>query len=94
MDSLKLEKNKLQIFKTNNNQSHGSGGKSGSFFFFTEDRKFIIKSMTKKEKVNLMNALPQITEFLGKNNGKSLISRIYGVYQVHYPGMAPIYLML
>ena len=61
MDSLKLEKNKLQIFKTNNNQSHGSGGKSGSFFFFTEDRKFIIKSMTKQEKVNLMNTLPQIT---------------------------------
>jgi hypothetical protein len=38
MKSVKLESNKMQIFKTNNNESHGSGGKSGSFFFFTEDR--------------------------------------------------------
>ena len=50
MNSIKLEQNKMQIFKTNENQSHGSGGKSGSFFFFTEDKKYIIKSMTEKEK--------------------------------------------
>jgi hypothetical protein len=38
MKSVKPQSNKMQIFKTNRNQSHGSGGKSGSFFFFTEDR--------------------------------------------------------
>jgi hypothetical protein len=38
MKSVMLESNKMQIFKTNNNESHGTGGKSGSFFFFTQDR--------------------------------------------------------
>jgi hypothetical protein len=55
---MKPESNKMQIFKASNNESHGSGGKSGSFFFFTEDRRFIVKTMTKLEKANLMEMLP------------------------------------
>ena len=46
MKSVKPQLNKMQIFKTNSDQSHSSGGKSGSFFFFTEDRQFIIKTMS------------------------------------------------
>lgn len=87
MKSVKAEHNKMQIFKTNSNQQHGSGGKSGSFFFFTEDRKFIIKSLTKKEKFNLMKLLPSKVEYLKKFQGKSIISRVYGLYKVQYPGM-------
>jgi hypothetical protein len=49
MKSVKPQLNKMQIFKTNQNESHGTGGKSGSFFFFTEDRQFIIKTMTPQE---------------------------------------------
>ena len=94
MKSVKPQLNKMQIFKTNQNRSHGSGGKSGSFFFFTEDRKFIIKTMTKQEKKNLMKILPQMTKFIMETGGKSLISRVYGVYKVQYPGMASIFLML
>jgi 1-phosphatidylinositol-4-phosphate 5-kinase len=84
----------MQIFKTNRDEKHGSGGKSGSFFFFTEDRKFIIKTMTSKEKVNFIKFLPQMTKFIMETGGKSLISRVYGLYRVKYPGMAPIFLML
>jgi hypothetical protein len=29
-----------------------------------------------------------------ETGGKSLISRVYGLYRVKYPEMAPIYLML
>jgi hypothetical protein len=58
MISMKPDSNKMQILKASNNESHGNGGKSGSFFFFTEDRRFIVKTMTKKEKVNLMEMLP------------------------------------
>lgn len=94
MMSVKPQLNKLQIFKSNQNQSHDDGGKSGSFFFFTEDKKFIIKTMTNSEKKTLLRMLPSMTEFIMKTGGKSLISRIYGLYMVEYPGMNKIYLML
>jgi len=41
--------NRHQIFKANQGQKHNSGGKSGSFFFFTEDRQYIIKTIKKSE---------------------------------------------
>jgi 1-phosphatidylinositol-4-phosphate 5-kinase len=82
MKSVKAENNKMQIFKTNNYQKHGTGGKSGSFFFFTEDKKFIIKSLTKKEKKNLMTMLPNLVSHIEMTNGKSIISRVYGLFKV------------
>ena len=94
MKSVKPELNRMQIFKTNSNQSHGNGGMSGSFFFFTEDKKYIIKTMTFQEKKNLMTMLPNITKYMIETNGRSLISRVYGVYKVKYPGMNRIYLMI
>ena len=50
--------------------------------------------MTKSEKDNLMEMLPKVTKFIMDTGGKSLISRVYGVYKVQYPGMASIFLML
>ena len=41
-----------------------------------------------------MNVLPQMTKFLEDNKGNSLISRVYGVYQIKYPGITSITLML
>ena len=35
-----------------------------------------------------------MTEFIMNNGGKSLVSRIYGLYMVIYPGMEPIYVCL
>lgn len=61
---------------------HGKGGNSGSFFFFTEDNKFIIKTVNSREIKTLLNFLPNLTDFLLKTGGKSLISRIYGLYKV------------
>ena len=94
MKSVKPQLNRMQIFKTNQGSSHNNGGMSGSFFFFTEDKKYIIKTMTYKEKKTLMQMLPSTVKFLIETGGKSMISRIYGVYRVKYPGMASIYLML
>ena len=71
-----------------------NGGASGSFFFFTEDKQFIIKTMSTSEKVTFMRMLPSMTQFIMETGGKTLISRIYGLYMVEYPGMAPVYLML
>ena len=46
IDSVTPHKNRLQIFKVNTKEKHQSGGKSGSFFFLTENKKFIIKTMS------------------------------------------------
>lgn len=46
MKSVKPELNRLQIFKVKEKQEHQNGGKSGSFFFFTEDKNYIIKTMS------------------------------------------------
>ena len=35
-----------------------------------------------------------MTKYIMETGGKSLISRVYGVYKVQYPGMASIFLML
>lgn len=86
--------NQMQIFKTNSNNLSNDGGSSSSFFFFTEDRKFIIKTMSLLEKKTLMKALPEMVKFMVTTGGKSLISRVYGVYMVEYPGISPVYLML
>ena len=37
-------------------------GSSGSFFFFSHDRKFIIKTMTKSEVDLYLNKLPEFSD--------------------------------
>lgn len=44
MKSLDPEKNKQSVFKAGESQ-----GKSGSFFFFSQDQNFIIKTMTESD---------------------------------------------
>ena len=58
-----------------------SAGKSGSFFFFSFDRQFIIKTMNNAELKVFENALFDYVRFL-KENPESLIARIYGVFTV------------
>ena len=55
--SLNLELNKKSIFKAGQ-----SAGASGSFFFFTADKKFIIKSISKTEKEVLLRILPKLVD--------------------------------
>lgn len=62
--SLDPKNNRYQIFKTNKGQKHNEGGKSGSFFFFTEDRQFIIKTINSEEMNKLINLLPKLVQFL------------------------------
>jgi|LauGreDrversion4_2_1035121.scaffolds.fasta_scaffold309269_1 hypothetical protein len=59
-----------------------SEGKSGSFFFFSHDQKFLIKTLTSSE----------LNTFLGEfvisyydhmiNNPDTLLAKIYGVYTI------------
>ena len=51
--SLAVEKNKQQVFRAGE-----SSGKSGSFFFFSHDRRFIIKTMNEEELKVFMKMFP------------------------------------
>ena len=51
--SLNTELNRTQVFKAKE-----SAGKSGSFFFFSYDKKFLIKTMNNKELDVFLRAIP------------------------------------
>ena len=74
LESLNLNENVSSIFKS------GEGmGKSGSFFFFSKDQKFVIKTMRRDEKTILINMLDDMIVHL-KNCKQSLLVRIYGIF--------------
>lgn len=56
-------------------------GKSGSFFYFTQDRRYIIKTISAGEEKFLRNFVRQYYRHM-KENPESLIVRFYGLYQV------------
>ncbi len=92
--SLNPSANRHQIFKANQGQKHNAGGKSGSFFFFTEDRQYIIKTIKKSELKKFLKSLPSICEYLYKNEERSYIQRIYGLFKIKMPSIEPFYIMV
>jgi len=86
--SLSAKRNRDQAFKAGESQ-----GKSGSFFFFSHDRKFIIKTMYTDELKVFLEALPDYFQHL-KNHPNSLIARIYGVFKVQMEDIQPVNLLL
>ena len=60
-----------------------SEGKSGSFFFFTNDNRFLIKTISKGERIALMgNFLQKYYDTINENENSSLLGRIYGLYTI------------
>ena len=88
MHSLNVDLNQKMVFKATEGQ-----GASGSFFFFTHDNRFTIKTMTAEEVHTLEEMLEEYVEYLLKNKG-SLISRIYGVFLIETDFFDPLYIML
>ena len=62
----------------------GSPGKSGSFFYFSADYRFIIKTIHHDEHKLLRKILPKYHEHLVLNP-QTLINRIYGLHRVKLP---------
>jgi len=88
LDSLSPKYNRDMVFKA------GEGaGQSGSFFFFSHDRKFIIKTMSDGELKLFLKMLPDY-ELHFKENNASLMARIYGVYTIRMRGIATVNLIL
>lgn len=59
----------------------GSPGKSGSFFYFSRDYKYIIKTIHHSEHKFLRAILPEYYRHI-ENNPNTLISQFYGLHRV------------
>jgi len=82
------DENIKSIFKA------GEGmGKSGSFFFFSHDTNFLIKTLTMDDYNAFMYIFKYYFEHINQYPD-SLIARIYGVYSVQMDDMDPVYLIL
>ena len=86
--SFSPELNRKQVFKT----GEGSG-KSGSFFFLTHDKRFMIKTINVSEKKIMLKLLDSYISHHLKYPD-SLISKIFGVFTIKREGMAPVILCL
>jgi len=62
-------------------QEQFSEGKSGSFFYFTHDRRYVIKTVNREEEKFLCKIAKSYYDYI-KDNPNSLIVRLYGLYQV------------
>jgi 1-phosphatidylinositol-4-phosphate 5-kinase len=67
--------------KLNDQLAKFSDGRSNSFFIFTPDKKFIIKTITSQESQVLRDMLPRLHEYFEVNR-HSLINRFYGCHAV------------
>lgn len=86
--SLSPEYNRDQVFKA------GEGaGRSGSFFFFSHDNKFIIKTISKGELNTFLKMLPDLAEHYKKNED-SLIVKTFGAFTVKTDSTGEVHLVL
>jgi len=75
-ESLNPKFNRSMVFKA------GEGaGRSGSFFFFSHDNRFIIKTLTNYELKLFLRILPSYLNHL-KENPKGLLAKIYGLFTI------------
>ena len=76
-ESLSVEMNRNMVFKA------GQGaGLSGSFFFFSYDSRFLIKTVNAKELKIILNMLDNLVGHFRDTKNKSLLARIYGVFTI------------
>ncbi|KAJ3089317.1 Phosphatidylinositol-4-phosphate 5-kinase [Quaeritorhiza haematococci] len=71
----------------------GSPGKSGSFFYFSQDYRFIIKTVHHSEHKFLRKILKQYYEHI-RTNPNTLLSRIFGLHRVKLPGNRKIHFVV
>ena len=82
INSLDLGRNYSRILKSGEAQ----GGRGGEFFFFSDDNRLIIKTLSTKDLKVLLGILPRYVKHF-QANPKSLIAKIYAVftYEVKNP---------
>lgn len=86
--SFSLIKNRQMIFKANQGE-----GKSGSFFFNSNDKRFLIKTLQGSEKECLLGMMDDMIKHY-KKYPSSLIARIYGIFTLKSEYFDPIEVMI
>jgi len=75
IESLDLGKNCTRILKSGN----ADGGRSGEFFFFSNDNRLIIKTISNEELDVLLGSLPRFLRHF-QRNPNSIIAKIYAAF--------------
>ena len=75
--SLDVVKNKSKVF-----QAGEGAGASGSFFFFSHDNRFILKTIPQNEKKVFIEFLDDYIQHLKDHDNNSLLARIYGLFSI------------
>jgi len=78
----------LKIIK----ESFATGGRSSNPIIFTHDKKFLLKTISKNERKNLIQILPEFHRRL--RDKKSLLCRIYGVFRIEVLGKVGIHIIV
>lgn len=89
LESLSIEKNQEKVF-----QAGESAGASGSFFFFSHDDRFLIKTVSKSEKQVIDEILDEYICHLSDTQNKSLLARIYGLFLIESSFFKNVYIIL
>lgn len=63
---------------------------SGSFFMFSSDKKFIIKTIRGSEKKILLGILDDFINYLKRNNNVSLLAKVFGLFTIRTKQFVPV----
>jgi 1-phosphatidylinositol-4-phosphate 5-kinase len=70
-----------------------SEGKSGAFFYFTEDRKYVVKTLTSEELKFLLGILPSYYKFM-KRNPDTFMTRFFGCHGLTMYGKTVFFVVM
>ncbi|KAG7387929.1 phosphatidylinositol-4-phosphate 5-kinase-like protein 1 [Phytophthora pseudosyringae] len=70
-----------------------SEGKSGAFFYFTEDRKYVVKTLTNEELKSLLGILPKYYTFM-KRNPDTFMTRFFGCHGLTMYGKTVFFVVM
>ncbi|PRP83062.1 hypothetical protein PROFUN_09658 [Planoprotostelium fungivorum] len=80
-DESYLESMEPHMFMNNLHNQHFSTGRSGSFFVFSPDKRYVLKTLTRREKDLLFSILKRLHEYV-QEQPTTFINRIYGLHAV------------
>lgn len=69
-------------------------GASGSFFFFSYDHRFIIKTLNTEEVKLLALILPDYLKHIEEMENQSMLARIYGIFTIKTNYFVPLNVMV
>ncbi|ETV68003.1 hypothetical protein, variant [Aphanomyces astaci] len=70
-----------------------SEGKSGAFFYFTQDRKYVVKTLTHEELKFLLQILPKYVTFMSANPD-TFVTRFFGCHALTMYGKTMFFIVM